>query len=158
MPRQTIATETATPAVNGITSPSDFTAITATLVPDEERVAFWGRHFGKVRQWVFLEPQVFAWLDLWNADYQGGVWEFHTLSNGGAFLTPPEQESYALFNEHNGNDAELSTEATGIAVCLMTWSHHACRTNCEVINAHFYRLREYALQHPEHAGIFALID
>lgn len=139
-------------------SVSAATAITATLVPDEERVAFWGRHFGQVRQWVFLEPQVFSWLDLWNTDYQGGIWEFHTLSNGGAFLTPPEQESYRLFNEHNGNDAELSPEATGIAVCLMAYSHHACRTNCEVINEHYYRLRDYALAHPECSGIMRLID
>lgn len=158
MLRQTIATETVSPAANGITSPSDFTAITATLVTDEERVAFWGRHFGRVRQWIFLEPQVFAWLDLWNAGYQGGVWEFHTLSSGGAFLTPPEQESYALFNEQNGNDAELSTEATGIAVCLMAWSHHACRTNCPVIGEHYYRLRDYALAHPECRDIMRLID
>jgi len=132
--------------------------ITATLVPDEERVAFWGRHFGKVRQWVFLEPQVFSWLDLWNTEYQGGVWEFYTLSNGGAFLVPPEQAHYTLFNEHNGNDAELSTEATGIAVSLMAWSHHACRTGCAAIGEHFYRLRGYALAHPECSGIMRLID
>lgn len=132
--------------------------IIATQVPDEQRLNFWPRQFGNVRQWVFLEPQVFAWLDLWSTDYQGGVWEFHTLSNGGAFLTPPEQEQYTLFNEGNGNDATLSTEASGIAVCLMAWSHHACRTRCPVINEHFYRLRAFALQHPEYAGIFALID
>ncbi|HEM6741974.1 TPA: antirestriction protein [Citrobacter farmeri] len=136
----------------------DHAAITASLVPDEERIAFWGRRFRHVRQWVFLEPQVFAWLDLWSTDYQGGIWDFHTLSNGGAFLTPPELESYTLFNEHNGNDAELSTEATGIAVCLMAWSHHACRTGCQAISEHYYRLRDYALAHPECSGIMQLID
>lgn len=145
-------------ATQQMSTQPDAHAITPTRVPDEERVAFWGRHFGRVRQWVFLEPQVFSWLDLWNTGYQGGVWEFHTLSNGGAFLTPPEEEHYALFNEHNGNEAELSTEATGIAVCLMAWSHHACRTNCPVISEHYYRLRDYALAHPECSGIMRLID
>lgn len=137
---------------------AELPAITATQVPDEERIAFWGRRFGHVRQWVHLEPQVFAWLDLWNTDYQGGVWEFYTLSNGGAFLVPPEQEHYTLFNEGNGNDAELSTEATGIAVSLMAWSHHACRTGSEAMTEHFYRLRDYALAHPECSGIMRLID
>lgn len=134
------------------------TSITVTTLIDEQRIDFWPRHFGQVRQWVFLEPQVFAWLDLWNADYQGGSWDFHSLSNGGAFLTPPALESYTLFNEHNGNSAELSTEATGIAVCLMAWSHHACRTHCDAIDEHYYRLRDYALSHPESNGILRMID
>lgn len=139
-------------------SQPDHAAITASLVQDEERIAFWGRRFGRVRQWVFLEPQVFAWLDLWSTDYQGGIWDFHTLSNSGAFLTPPELESYSLFNQHNGNEAELSTEATGIAVCLMTWSHHACRTESQVMTEHYYHLLDYALAHPECRGIMRLID
>lgn len=134
------------------------TTITVTTLTDEQRIDFWPRHFGQVRQWVFLEPQVFAWLDLWSTDYQGGCWDFQTLSNSGAFLTPPEQESYTLFNEHNGNEAELSTEATGIAVCLMAWSHHACRTHCDAIGEHYYRLRDYALSHPESNGILRMID
>lgn len=150
--------ETAITTYSTLQLQSDLPGITATHVPDEGRVAFWGRRFGHVRQWVYLQPQVFSWLDLWNTDYQGGVWEFYTLSNGGAFLTPPECESYTLFNEGNGNDAELSTEATGIAVSLMAWSHHACRTNCSVITEHFYRLRDYALAHPECSGIMRLID
>lgn len=153
-----VADETTVTTQQSASAASVVTTITATLVPDEERVAFWGRYFGQVRQWVFLEPQVFSWLDLWNTDYQGGIWEFYTLSNGGAFLTPPEQESYSLFNEHNGNGAELSTEATGIAVCLMAYSHHACRTNCTAIGEHYYRLRDYALTHPECSGIMRLID
>jgi hypothetical protein len=27
----------------------------------------------------------------------------------------------------NGNDAQMSAEAAGIAVCLIEYSHHACR-------------------------------
>ncbi|EHI7783784.1 antirestriction protein [Salmonella enterica] len=153
---QPTTTETTTSAVHQLQS--DHAVITASLVPDEERIAFWGRRFGHVRQWAFLEPLVFSWLDLWSTGYQGGIWDFHILSNGGAFLTPPERESYTLFNEHNGNDAELSTEATGIAVCLMAWNHHACRTGCQAISEHYYHLRDYALAHPESNGILRIID
>ncbi|ECE4235546.1 antirestriction protein [Salmonella enterica] len=133
-------------------------AVIATTLSDEERINFWPRYFGNVRQWVFLEPQVFAWLDLWSTDYQGGIWDFHILSDDGAFLTPPECDFYHLVNEDNGNEATLTTEATGIAVCLMVWSRHASRTHCEAMNRHYYRLHDYALTHTEHHGIMRLID
>ncbi|MBH9609273.1 antirestriction protein, partial [Escherichia coli] len=40
----------------------------------------------------------------------------------------------------NGNRAEMSPEAAGIAACLMTYSHHACRTECYAMTVHYYRL------------------
>ncbi|MBA8246819.1 antirestriction protein [Escherichia coli] len=152
------ATMSMTPARFPANIPNSPAAITVTTLPDEQRINFWPRYFGNVRQWVFLEPQVFSWLDLWSTDYQGGVWEFRTLSNGGAFLTPPDCDHYHLFNESNGNEAILSTEATGIAVSLMAWSHHACRTRSESMSEHYYRLRDYALSHPESRSIMHLID
>ncbi|WP_228291753.1 antirestriction protein, partial [Klebsiella aerogenes] len=54
--------------------------------PDEQRVAFWPGHFGSIPQWIILEPTVFAWMDRFCADYHGGIWQFYTLSNGGAFM------------------------------------------------------------------------
>ncbi|HBD5297801.1 TPA: antirestriction protein, partial [Escherichia coli] len=58
----------------------------------------------------------------------------------------------------NGNRAEMSPEAAGIAACLMTYSHHACRTENYAMTAHYYRLRDYALQHPECSAIMRIID
>lgn len=57
-----------------------------------------------------------------------------------------------------GNRAEMSPEAAGIAACLMTYSHHACRTECYAMTVHYYRLRDYALQHPECSAIMRIID
>lgn len=48
--------------------------------------------------------------------------------------------------------------AAGIAACLMTYSHHACRTECYAMTVHYYRLRDYALQHPEYDAIMRIID
>lgn len=60
---------------------------------------------------------------------------------------------------HNGgNRAEMSPEAAGIAACLMTYSHHACRTENYAMTVHYYRLRDYALQHPECSAIMRIID
>ena len=135
-------------------------ALTTTLVPDEQRIDFWPQHFGNIPQWITLEPTVFAWMDRFCADYSGGIWHFYTLSNGGAFMAPEadNSEAWALFNTMNGNGGELSAEAAGIAVCLMTYSHHAMRTECDAMTEHYYRLRDYALNHAECSAIMYIID
>lgn len=101
-------------------------------------------------------------MDRFCADYSGGIWNFYTLSNGGAFMAPETNgytdEKWALFNTMNGNGAELSVEAAGIAVCLMTYSHHACRTESDAMTEHYYRLRDYALNHAECNAIMHIID
>ena len=136
--------------------------LTATLVQDEQRISFWPQHFGSIPQWIILEPTVFAWMDRLCADYSGGIWNFYTLSNGGAFMAPESDndsnEPWSLFNAMNGNDAEISAEAAGIAVCLMAYSHHACRTECDAMTEHYYRLRDYALNHAECSAIMHIID
>lgn len=135
---------------------AEASAITAAEV--QERQGFWYRHFGNIPRWMLIEPQVFGWLDRLCADYQGGFWDFRTLSNGGAYLIPSTDQDYALFNILNGNGATVSREAAGITACLMAYSHHACRAESEAMTDHFYRLREYALHHSESRAIFALID
>ncbi|EPH3387826.1 antirestriction protein [Klebsiella oxytoca] len=135
-------------------------AITASVVPDELRIGFWPQHFGSTQQWITLEPQIFAWMDHLCIDYHGGIWNFSTLSNGGAFMAPESEqdEKWRLFNSMNGNSAELTGEAAGIVACLMAYSHHACRTECDAMTEHYYRLRDYALNHPECSAIMYLID
>ncbi|RDT63333.1 antirestriction protein, partial [Klebsiella pneumoniae] len=111
-------------------------------------------------QWILLEPRIFAWIGRFCADYSVGIWNFYTLSNGGAFMTPctDGDAQWQLFNSMNGNDAQMSAEAAGITVCLIEYSHHACRTGCDAMTAHFYRLREYALHHQECSAIMRIID
>ncbi|WP_241333654.1 antirestriction protein [Escherichia coli] len=122
---------------------TDLQQLVATLVPDEQRISFWPQHFGLIPQWVTLE-------------------HLYTLNNGGAFMAPEpdddDDETWVLFSAMNGNRAEMSPEAAGIAACLMTYSHHACRTECYAMTVHYYRLRDYALQHPECSAIMRIID
>ncbi|MGV4201071.1 antirestriction protein [Citrobacter murliniae] len=138
---------------------SDF-KLTVKQVPDEQRPAFWPQHFGSIPQWITLEPRIFAWMDRFCDEYSGGIWSFYTLSNGGAFMAPDadSENKWHLLNSMNGNDAEMSAEAAGIAVCLIEYSHHACRTECDAMTAHYYRLRDYALQHPDAQAILRIID
>jgi hypothetical protein len=78
-------------------------------------------------------------MDRFCTTYGGGIWSFHTLSNSGAFMAPEydSDDKWHLFNCLNGNDADMSAEAAGIAVCLIEYSHHACRTECDAMTAHF---------------------
>ncbi|WP_275273223.1 antirestriction protein, partial [Escherichia coli] len=62
------------------------------------------------------------------------------------------------FTVIRSNRAEMSPEAAGIAACLMAYSHHACRTENYAMTVHYYRLRDYALQHPECSAIMRIID
>lgn len=142
---------------------TDYTAlITATLLPDAQRLHFWPQHFGGIQQWILLEPRIFGWMDRLCENYSGGIWRFYTLSNGGAFMAPePDDENdeqWTLFSTMNGNSAEISPMAAGITVCLLEYSRHACRTECDAMTAHYYRLRDYALNHPECSAIMHLID
>ncbi|HDG1669645.1 TPA: antirestriction protein [Kluyvera ascorbata] len=136
------------------------TAIAASVVPDDLRIGFWPKHFGSIPQWITLEPRIFAWMDRLCVNYHGGIWRFATLSNGGAFMAPESEsdEKWTLFNSMNGNGAELTDEAAGIVACLMAYSHHACRTECDAMTEHYYRLRDFALSHPECTAIMHLID
>lgn len=138
--------------------------IAATQVTDERRIHFWPQHFGTIPQWLLLEPRIFAQMDRLCADYSGGIWHFYTLSNGGAFMAPEADDDgndpWTLFNSMNGNGTgtDMSAEAAGIAACLMEYSHHACRTECDAMTEHYYRLRDYALNHPESSAIMHIID
>ncbi|TQN82084.1 UNVERIFIED_ORG: antirestriction protein [Citrobacter freundii] len=135
-------------------------AITASVVPDELRIGFWPQCFGTIPQWITLEPRIFAWMDRLCADYHNGIWNFSTLSNGGAFMAPEAEsdEKWTLFNSMNGNGAELTGEAAGIVACMMAYSHHACRTECDAMTEHYYHLRDFVLNHPECSAIMHLID
>ena len=159
----TVSHNSTTPSVS-VTAPSGNNPpqLVATPVPDEQRISFWPQHFGLIPQWVTLEPRVFGWMDRLCEDYCGGIWNLYTLNNGGAFMAPEpdddDDETWVLFNAMNGNRAEMSPEAAGIAACLMTYSHHACRTENYAMTVHYYRLRDYALQHPECSAIMRIID
>ena len=134
-------------------------AIKSNLVHPRGRDTFWRFYFGSVPGWHRLEGDIFKMMDNLCDIYHGAFWEFSMLTNGGAFIWPDMIEtSLPMVNPHNGNDAELSPEAAGIAVCLITYSIWSFNTESPVLVEYFYQLRDYALQHGECAAIFRLID
>ncbi|BBV78494.1 antirestriction protein [Klebsiella pneumoniae] len=133
--------------------------IKTNLVNFRGRSTFWRFYFSTVPDWQRLEGDIFKLMEKMCEVYQGAFWEFSMLSNGGVFIWPNMLEtSLRMFNPHNGNEAELSPEAAGIAVCLMAYSIWSFKTESEVLVEYFYQLRDYAIQHPEQAQIFRMID
>ena len=134
-------------------------AIKSNLVHPRGRDSFWRFYFGSVPGWQRLEFDFFTRMSELCDVYYGAFWEFSMLTNGGAFIWPDMIEtSLPMVNPHNGNDAELSPEAAGIAVCLITYSLWSFKTESTEMVEYFYQLRDYALQHEECAAIFRLID
>lgn len=61
-------------ATESLTPPrADSAHIVSAPVPDDQRIAFWPRHFGCIPQWITLEPRIFAWMERFCADYSGGT-------------------------------------------------------------------------------------
>jgi len=132
--------------------------IIATLVPEHQRVAVTAQLFG-LHFSLKLEPFVYYWADGISADYQGGCWEFYTLSNGGFFLAPSIQENFTVSCD-NGYEGELSAEAFGIVCCLYAYSHLSFQdgkfpASCAV---HYHLLRQYVYGHSEVGKILRAID
>src|SRR5699024_7866425 len=54
--------------------------VTATPVPEAERMQFLPRFFGR-RYMLLGESLVYSWMHQLAPDYHGGFWDFYTLSN-----------------------------------------------------------------------------
>ncbi|WP_410004110.1 antirestriction protein [Escherichia coli] len=95
---------------------------------------------------------------LGNFAVENGKADGVVLESGGRLDVLEGHSAWKTLVDDGGNRAEMSPEAAGIAACLMTYSHHACRTECYAMTVHYYRLRDYALQHPECSAIMHIID
>ncbi|MEX9884314.1 antirestriction protein, partial [Providencia rettgeri] len=116
--------------------------IISTPASNRQRTHFWQTHFGNVKGFSTFEVVIFTTMGQFCEDYHGGYWEYCTLSNGGAFIYPDlNQEELTLFNPHNGNEANVSCEAAGIAVCLMMYSLWSFQTESDILVDRFYQLR-----------------
>lgn len=135
------------------------TLITRQLVDDEQRIEQTARLFG-IHFPLRLEPAVYALAGKLSPDYNGGYWEFYTLSNGGFYMAPYADQDFQVIC-HNGYAGDLSADALGITVCLYAYSHLSFSDIAgfaETCAQQYHWLREYMLDHPEAQSILAAID
>jgi hypothetical protein len=129
--------------------------ITRKKIPNQKRIKhtadLFGMHFP-----MRLEPAIYNITADIAEEYNGGYWEFYTLSNGGFYMSPV---SNAIFNVscENGYDGVLSADALGITVCLYAYSMLSFQF-AEIYTRQYHWLRDYALDHPEVRAILGAID
>ena len=68
-------------------------------------------HFGEVAPMV--EHNVFSWMNFLSEDYDGGMWDYHELSNGGFYMTPPAG-MYKVHQKGNMFCEVISAQLSGI--------------------------------------------
>lgn len=133
--------------------------ITRQPIPESHRLSqiesLFGLHFP-----LALEPTIYGFADRLSDGYQGGYWEFYTLSNGGFYMAPHSDTPFPVCCD-NGFEGELSADAFGIVCCLYAYSHLSFSSKpalAELCAEQFHWLRDFALGHRASALILAAID
>lgn len=130
--------------------------MTSSVVPDELRLnvlpRFLGDHFAEG------ESLVYDWARRLCTAYQGGHWNFFTLSNGGFYMAPAELGRVAVRWHLNGYNDMMGADAFGITATLFALCHLAEKTLDDTVIERLHQLREFAAQHVEAANILRAID
>ncbi len=130
--------------------------ISAKAVPEAERTLFLPNKVGNL--FISFEQRVYAAADALMEGYNGGLWDFFDLSNGGFYMAPESPKSFDVRVDGNGFHGEMSNDAAGIVACLFALNGMAWAHSDEKIVDLYYQLKEFACDHPEAAAILEAID
>ena len=100
---------------------------------------------------VVLEHTIYDMLRRMSDDYDGGLWTFYNLSNGGFYMAPMADKSFNLSCE-NMFEHEVSADTAGIIACAMAYSHLSFLVDGECFANAYQHLSDYIYQHRD-AGI-----
>lgn len=118
----------------------EITLVTEALVPSEKMLEVITRHFGY--QATPLEMAVYAYMRHLCPEYDGGMWSYYDLSNGGFYMTPGTREFYELVSPNGYKDTMTAKEA-GITACIFAFSTLAAKYQSELFCDHYEWLQEY---------------
>lgn len=134
-------------------------SIVAIVVPEDERLDFLPRYFGK--HMMLVETQIYHQFRNLCPHYTGGYWDFYELSNGGCYLAP-NGAHYRILHPGNYVNASASGDAAGIMATLYMLSHlsftFAEDPFGDQLSTLYHLLRDYASDHPEASLIYRVID
>jgi len=114
---------------------------------------------------IRAENNVYLYASRYLDGYDGGVWAYAALPEGGGFMKPEGEERWHFVNPDNGADFSLGSEAAGIVITALVLNHRSwmydrhdeeelCRLYC-----HRHRqLMAYAGTHPEADAILRALD
>lgn len=136
----------------------DMKKIIRTLVPESERMATADKLFG-LYYILGSEPTVYSMAENLCPQYNGGYWEFYTLSNGGFYMAPRTDTVFKV-HKPNGFDGKLTGDALGVLACLCACNYLSVDEGrvAEVCGIQYHLLRAFAIEHNEALTILAAID
>ena len=130
--------------------------ITKKLYPESKRMEFLPKFVGK--KFMKYETMIYEYLDCASEDYNGGFWEFYTLSNGGFYMAVESEKRFRMEWPDNYYEGEMSADAASIGVNLFVQNAFAWEVDAERFTDAFHQLRDYAAEHAEAPEIFRFID
>ena len=132
--------------------------VTRELVPEARRMSVTGKYFG-LHFPLQIEPVIYGITEKMAEDYDGGYWDFFTLSNGGFYMAPAGDYVFHVICD-NMFEGDLSADALGITSTLYSYSHLSFTDGRfgRVCACHYHRLREYMFEHPEVKAILGATD
>ncbi len=130
--------------------------ITKTQCSESKRLDFLPHHVGN--KFIQYENLIYAHMRKASKQYDGGYWEYYTLSNGGFYMELQEDERLDMECMGNCYRGEMSAEAASLAVNLCVQNIFAWQVNPARFSDTFHNLRHYASQHQEAREIFGFID
>lgn len=136
------------------------TVITAAIVAEADRLDFYPTFFGKY--FMAGENLLYVHADRFVQNYNGGYWNFYTLSNGGFFSALDTTKEQHLVIPGNGSSERMSAEAAGVTLMLFVLGRLLAARIPENESDRFidlyHKLRDFALEHAEAQAILNAID
>ncbi|SFU20778.1 Antirestriction protein [Kosakonia arachidis] len=114
---------------------------------------------------IRAENNVYLYASRYLDGYDGGVWAYAALPEGGGFMKPEGEERWHFVNPQNFADLTLGSEAAGIVITALVlnhrswmYDHHDEEELCRLYCQRHRQLMAYAESHPEAAAIFRALD
>ncbi|MDW1906883.1 antirestriction protein [Vibrio sp. 705] len=140
---------------------NEITLIVASKVALSDRLSFYPTFFGS-RFMMRGEAYVMGYMTKFSEDYDGGYWDFYSLSNGGYYMAPNMDTSLFLEISSNWFSGEMSADAAGIIVTLFALGQLAGESEGTALGDRFitlyHLLRDFAKEHKESSLILRAID
>lgn len=143
-----------------ITEHTESPLVTATIVADADRLDFFPTYFGKY--YMTGENLLYVHANRFVQGYQGGYWNFYTLSNGGFFAALDTDKEQHVVVADNYCSERMSAEATGVVLMLFVLGRLlAARipgSEADRFIDLYHKLRDFAVGHAEAQAILTAID
>jgi len=136
--------------------------VTASLVSeDSQRLKILPLMFG--HHFMRGEALAYTWLRRLSKNYDGGVWNYYTLSNGGYYMAPDMGDTCLTVRvDGNGFEGSMSPDAAGIVTSLFVLDQviHEVKTKYgrDFLVGQYYCLLNFVTYHPERNSIIRAID